>query len=47
MALACEYEREHLPPKIHCIDTSVAVEFDNDTEMVLNVIQIGDMHCEH
>ena len=33
-------------PKIDCVDTSVAVEFDNDAEMVLNAIQIGDMHCE-
>ena len=31
---------------IYCVDTSVAVEFDNDAETMLNAKQIGDMHCE-
>ena len=41
-----EYVGKHLL-KINCIDTSVAVEFDNDTEVMLNAKQISNMHCEH
>ena len=40
-----EYVGKHLP-KIDCVDTSVAVEFDNDTEAMLNAKQISNMHCE-
>ena len=32
--------------KFYCVDASVAVEFDNDAEAMLNAKQIGDMHCE-
>ena len=43
--LIYKYVGKHLP-KIDCVDTSVAVEFDNDTEAMLNVKQISNMHCE-
>ena len=33
-------------PRIYCVDASVAVEFDNDAEAMLNAKQIGGMHCE-
>ena len=44
--LSCKCVSNFLP-KIYCVDTSVAVEFDNDTKAVFNAKQIGDMHCEH
>ena len=43
--LICERIGKRLP-KIYCVDASVAVEFDNNTETMPSAKQIGDMHCE-